>query len=488
MTDRADSIATILAKARRSQGRWAASPLAARLHVVRRARHLFAEAGLRLAEASAACRQRPAAEALTAEVLPLAAACRFLEREAARLLRPRRPGLWSRPLWLGGIGSEVRREPFGVVLVIGPGNYPLFLAGVQALQALAAGNAVLLKPAPGSATPVRLFVDLLHQAGLDPDLAQVLPDTTEAAQAALGAGVDKVVFTGSADTGARILAQIAPRLTPSTMELSGCDAVFVRADADLDLVTRSVSFGLQLNGGATCIGPRRLFVPRSLATELEGRLARALGASSSFALRGPAADRVRPLVEEALAGGAHLVAGSLAPDGALQLPLVLAGVPRGSALLREDVFASVLSVVAVDGDDEALALAAESPYALGATVFGRDEAAARALAGRVRAGGVVVNDMVAPTADPRLPFGGRGRSGFGVTRGAEGLLEMTTPKVIQWNRARWRPHLDPAAMGDADLFAAFLQFLHGPGRGRGAALRRLMTLGRRRMTSPKDTA
>ena len=161
MNDGADSILPLFAKARLSQGRWAVSPLASRLQVVRRARHLFAASGLRLAEASAACRQRPAAEALTAEVLPLAAACRFLERAAARLLRPRRPGILTRPAWLGGVHSEVRREPFGVVLVIGPGNYPLLLAGVQALQALVAGNAVLLKPAPGSAAPVRLFVDLL---------------------------------------------------------------------------------------------------------------------------------------------------------------------------------------------------------------------------------------------------------------------------------------------------------------------------------------
>jgi acyl-CoA reductase-like NAD-dependent aldehyde dehydrogenase len=175
----------------------------------------------------------------------------------------------------------------------------------------------------------------------------------------------------------------------------------------------------------------------------------------------------------------------VAPDGSLQLPLVLAGVPRGSALWREDVFSPVLSVAAVADDEEALAWAGESAYALGASVFGRDEAAARSLAGRIRAGGVVVNDLIVPTADPRLPFGGRGRSGFGTTRGAEGLLEMTTLKVVQWNRAHWRPHLDPAAMGDADLFAAFLELLHGRGRGRWAALRRLATLGRRRMAKLK---
>jgi acyl-CoA reductase-like NAD-dependent aldehyde dehydrogenase len=368
---------------------------------------------------------------------------------------------------------------------------------VQLVQALAAGNAVLLKPAPGSTAPAQVLIELLVQAGIDPDLIALLPDSVEAAQSALAAEVDKVVFTGSAATGEKILAQLAPKLTLATMELSGCDAVFVRADADLDLVVKSLRFGLELNAGASCIGPRRVFVHRSLATELEGRLAQALGSSrrkeaqtlghaDQNLLTSASPKKSRQLLDEALSRGAHVVAGALHPDGSITLPIILAAVPPDATLLREDVFAPVLSLITVGNDEEALALNDACPYALGASIFSRAETTAHSLATRIHAGGVVINDMIAPTADPRLPFGGRGRSGFGVTRGAEGLLEMTTTKVITWNRARWRPHLDEASMGDAGLFQAFLEFTYGPWRGRWSALRRLIQTGRQRMKSPKS--
>jgi len=169
-----------------------------------------------------------------------------------------------------------------------------------------------------------------------------------------------------------------------------------------------VRFGLTLNGGATCIAPRRVFVPQALAPSLAERLG-----------------RTNP---------------------------------------------ETLTVTPVSSVGEALAEAGRSPHALGASVFG-PEAEAVALAGRIRAGVVVVNDLVVPTADPRLPFGGRGESGFGVTRGAEGLLELTVPKVIAVRRARRLFHLDDPDPVDAELFRAYLTLTHAGGlaaRLRGA--------------------
>jgi hypothetical protein len=168
-------------------------------------------------------------------------------------------------------------------------------------------------------------------------------------------------------------------------------------------------------------------------------------------------------VLEALAEGAHMLSGRILPGGRIVGPLVLAGVRPGARWLQADVFAQVLSLVTVDSDDDALKLAKLSPYALGATIFSSNLAAATALACRVAAGVVVINDMVVPTADPRLPFGGRKRSGFGVTRGAEGLLDMTVPKVITCTRGSWHPHFSPATTGDADLFTAYLRMVHGDG-------------------------
>lgn len=449
--------------ARAAQARWAATPLSERLARVREFRRLIAEHAPLLAEASASARQRPALESLTAEVLPLAEACRFLERDAAKLLAPRRLGSRGLPLWLAGVRSEVRREPCGVVLIIGPGNYPLLLPGVQLIQALVAGNAVLLKPGVGGSFAARALIEIIHLAGFDSHLVALLPESTEAARSAIEARPDKVLFTGSAATGEKILAQLAPHLIPATMELSGCDAVIVRADADLDLVVKALTFGLTLNNGATCMAPKRVFVHRSIATELEGRLARAFPGRGSIQLTSAATEQLRPLLDEAVAHGAHFIAGGRAEDGSIQTPVILAGVSPSAQLLREDIFAPVLALVTVSADTDAIFRTNNCPYALGASIFTRDESTARAIAASINAGVVSINDLIIPTADARLPFGGRQRSGFGVTRGAEGLLELTTPKVVTVSRSKFRPAFDPSHPKDEAMFQAYLGVTHGRG-------------------------
>jgi len=446
-----------IASARIAQRSWAVAPLAQRLKIIRRTRSLIANEAVLLAEAANGNRHRPIGEILSAEVLPLADACRFLERECKRILKTRRVGLRWRPLWLTGVASEVRREPHGIVLIIGASNYPLFLPAVQMLQALVAGNAVLLKPGIVGSVAADAFADVLRRAGTPPNLIQVLPESPTAAQSAIALGVDKVVFTGSATTGEAVLAQCAQALTPATVELSGCDAMFVRADAEIDLVVRAIQFGLRLNNGATCIAPRRVFVHRTLATELEERLRAAAFESSTIAH-----PKLLKCVTEALLDGADLIRGSIQPnERSVSVPLIVTSVEPSMRLARADIFAPVISLIPVASDDEALGLAAQCHYSLGATIFSRDEAAAKALATQVRAGVVVINDLIVPTADPRLPFGGRGRSGFGVTRGEEGLLEMTVPKVISKRRGRSHPHFDQPQTGDEKLFTNYIRAVHG---------------------------
>lgn len=483
------TVRAAMSAARLAQARWAATPLRERLARIRELRRIVAEHASTLAEASASARRRPALESITAEVLPLAEACRFLEREAPALLAPRRLGRRGLPLWLSGVRTEVRRDPVGVVLIIGPGNYPLLLPGVQLVQALVAGNAVLLKPGVRGSFAARALIEVIHRAGFDSHLVALLPESTEAAVAAIEAGPDKVVFTGSAATGEKILARLAPRLIPATMELSGCDALIVRADADLDLVLKSLKFGLELNDGATCMAPKRVLVHRAVATELEGRLARA------FAAGAPVSDPARraihagsetgapllKLITDAVAQGAHFVTGGVAPDGTLQFPIILAGVEPPARLLQEDVFAPVLSLVTVADDAEAVSRANDCPYALGASVFSRDESAARAVADALDAGVVSINDLIIPSADARIPFGGRKRSGFGSTRGPEGLLELTVPKVVSVSRAKFRPALEPPHPKDEAMFQAYLELTHGRGLGHRAShlFRLLQTLMRR---------
>ncbi len=442
------------------QAGWAATPVRRRVAVVRRLRPLIAEHAGRLADAVRLPQRGSRAETLAAEVLPLADACRFLEREATALLAPRQLGRRGRPFWLRGSRVEVRREPLGTVLVIGPGNYPLLLPGVQTVQALVAGNAVQLKPGRGGAEAAALLAELLRSAGLPEGLLAVLDETPQAAVAAIEAGVDKVVLTGSLATGRAVLRRLAGSVTPAVVELSGCDAAFVRADADLDLAARALAYGFTFNAGFTCIAPRRVLVDRARQPELERRLAELLAGAPPLAIGEDVAARIRRLTSAALDAGARIVCGlDDRPADAAMRPLVLADVRPPMAILDADLAAPVASLVTVDGDGEALEIARRGRYRLGATIFG-GEAAARALAAEIPAGVVVINDAVAPTADPRAPFGGRGASGFGVTRGAEGLLELTQVKTVIARRGRFRPHLDPAGPDDERLMGELVQSAH----------------------------
>ena len=433
---------------------WAATPLRDRLAVIARCRHAIAVN----AESLAATNPRPLADTLSAEILPLVEAAHFLVRAAPRILATRR--LHLGPLWLMGIRQEIRREPRGTVLILAPGNYPLFLPGAQALQALAAGNAVAIKPAPGRGEPIRAFAALLEQAGLPGGTLEILPE--DAGPAALRAGYDYVVLTGSAETGIAVARAAAETLTPAAMELSGVDAAFILPGADLAVAAASLAYGLRLNAGATCIAPRRVFVPRAMEADLLSRLLAQLPPPASIPK--PTETRLAGLLAEAEANGARVAARN---------PAVLAGAAPDLPLLQQDVFAPWLALIPVEDTNAALQAAALCPYALGASIFG-PPADAYALAARVDAGSVCVNDLIMPTADPRLPFGGRRRSGFGVTRGAEGLLEMTVVKTVSIRRFGPRPHLDAKLNANPAQLLTLLHLLHGPRSLRLSALKALV--------------
>jgi acyl-CoA reductase-like NAD-dependent aldehyde dehydrogenase len=464
-------IRPLVVAARAAQGRWSTLTIRERLTVVRAFRQLLADRARSLCAMLARFHFRPENEVLTAEIFPLIAACRFLEREAVKLLATRRLGKRGLPLWLCGIAAEVQRDPYGIVLVIGPINYPLSLPGVQILQAVVSGNAVLLKPGLGGTFSARVFLQLLGAAGLPDGLVTLLPESVEMASAAVGAGVDKVVFTGSATVGAEILADLAPQLVPATMELSGCDALLVREDADLDLVTQSLHYSLNLNAGATCIAPHRLLVAESRADELEGLLRARFSSQAQWKLSAPVANRVRRILKDALERGAWFVTGAMEPDGNIVAPVILAGVPPDSRLFHDDIFAPVAAMLRVKDDEEAVQRINDCSYALGGSIFSANESMARAVAARLKVGFIVINDLIVPAGDPRIPIGGRGRSGFGSTRGREGLLELTVPKVVTIRTGRFRPHLSAHTVEDLQLLYAYLKLVNALGvRSRWLAL------------------
>ena len=391
------------------------------LLAVRELRHLLVESREELTAVACAEVDRIPHEMIATDLLPTAAACRFLETDAARILAPRR--ISGRPLWLIGCRDVVHRRPRGIVGILGTWNYPIFLNAVPILHALVAGNAVIWKPSERTPKTATLLHELFLRAGFSPERFTMWPATRDGGETLIEADIDFLHFTGSEPIGRKIATRLGERLIPSSLELSGCDAMIVLPDADVQLAARAAWYGATLNRGRTCMAVRRAIVARPIFEAFAN------------ALRALPANGISILIEPA----------------------------PGHPSRRDATFEPILAVMAYDTLDDAVRCHAESPFRLTASIFTNDANAANELAGKLRVGAVTINDVIAPTAHPATPFGGRGAAGWGVTQGVEGLLEMTVPQVVTTRKGKFRPHIDAAISGNpaaGDVTTGMLRMTH----------------------------
>lgn len=410
--------------------------------------------------------KKTAAETLGAEILPLAEACRFLERNAAGILKPRKVG--GSPFWLGD-RETVLREPHGVVAIIGTWNYPFFLSGVQILHALAAGNRVVWKPSEMAPLCAEQLQKSFRQAGVPEEWLVVLPAERDWGSWICEQEIDWLVFTGAEKTGRVIARRLGERLIPSTLELSGHDPMIVLKDAPDPLqVAMAAWFGMTTNHGQTCVAPRRLLIDQAIYEKVLAPLRSKFAAAGAKTLAAAKQkEHALDLIASAQAAGATVTAAAadVHSVGPNQMHPVLVETNRTDLpIWREALFAPVLVASAFDKESLiARRLGPEAPT-LGASIFSADLDRARALAATLDAGLVTINDLIAPLAHPGAPFGGQGKSGWGVTQGAEGLLEMTRAKTISVRSGKFRPHYDGPWKGNdhRDLLWNLLKMSHAP--------------------------
>jgi acyl-CoA reductase-like NAD-dependent aldehyde dehydrogenase len=272
---------------------------------------------------------------------------------------------------------------------------------------------------------------------------------------------------------------LAETTTSAVLELSGADAIVVTPTADLQLAAKAVAFGLRLNGGSVCMSPRRLFATPSTMSALRPLLQAELAKVPAAALDAATAVRLRTMLDEAAHGGAKVL-GAFEPEA--QKPLLVDDATANMAITRSDIFAPVISLIEAESMMHVPGLYAQCSYGLTVAIFcarGKEKKA-RMLGSMLDAGTLLINDIIAPTADPRVPFGGRGASGYGVTRGAEGLLEMTAVKTVLTRRGGVMLHLDPTTDSDVPMFAGMIRAMHGKGLAmRWTALKQLAKVSRR---------
>lgn len=336
--------------------------------------------------------------------------------------------------------ASVGYEPYGVVGVIGPWNYPFYTPMGSISYALAAGNAIVFKPSELSPATAKWIEEAWGRAVDGPPVFSVVVGDASTGAALVTAGVDKIAFTGSARTAKLVMAAAAQTLTPVVIEGGGKDAMIVAADADVDAAVAFAVFGGMGNAGQTCAGVERVYVEAAAYEDFQRRLVAALAAVhpgpddgdsyGPMTLPGQAMVVARH-VSEALDRGAQAVVGgpgSIA-DGYIS-PIVLSNVPEDCSIVREETFGPVLVVNKVADLDEAVARANATDYGLGASIFTKDLHKGRALAQRLQAGAVTVNSVLGFAGIPALPFGGRGASGFGRIHGADGLREFSVAKSV----------------------------------------------------------
>lgn len=362
---------------------------------------------------------------------------RWAARNAKRVLRTRR----VRPtVLMANYSAVIEQEPFGVVGVISPWNYPLFAPVAPIASALAAGNSVVLKPSEHTTGVGAALVAAFARA--NPDLpADVLALATGYGAAGAGliaAPVDKEAFTGSPRTGRLILEACAQTLTPAVMECGGKDALIVAPDADVEDAADAAAWGGFSNAGQTCVGVERIYVHRDVAeaftAALRRRLARVQVGTGTGSTYGPMmlagqAETLREQVAAAIELGADSpLGGTERVRGQYGEPIVLVNPDESSRAVQEETFGPMVTVTTVASIDEAIRLANGTSFGLGAAVFSRSEG--RRIAAALRCGMVSINSVIAFVSIPALPFGGVGESGFGRIHGDEGLRTFSRTKSV----------------------------------------------------------
>jgi acyl-CoA reductase-like NAD-dependent aldehyde dehydrogenase len=437
-----DEVQATVARARAAQTAWGDLGAPKRIVVLREFQRLLHGRKSQIAEAIAREAGKPVAEALTTEVLVVLDAARFLIDNAYRLLR-------DEPLPHGNLATKLKRgrllrEPYGVVGIISPWNYPFSIPATETLAALVAGNAVVLKPSEFTSMVALELRSLLHAAGMPADVFQVVIGDGATGVALVHSRIGKLVFTGSVATGKRIAAAAAERLLPVVLELGGKDPMLVLDDADVDVASSAAVWGAFLNAGQTCLSVERCYVHRSLyesflraCVEKTKKLRVGTGLDGETDV-GPMIHQrqlriVEAHVEDAVARGARVLTGGSRSQELgenFYRPTVLADVTHDMRIMREETFGPVLPVMAFDSDDEAVRLANDSEYGLAASVWTRDRARGERLARRIQTGTVMVNDVVSCFGISEAPHGGVKSSGVGRAHGRFGLEEMVRLKYV----------------------------------------------------------
>jgi acyl-CoA reductase-like NAD-dependent aldehyde dehydrogenase len=441
-----DEVDRTVARARAAQPAWAD------LGADERARRLapLKDRVLERAEAIADCLReeigKPRVESLLGEVLPSADVVQYWTRSLPELVAPTEVELDS--IAYPGKRGTMFREALGVVAVIMPWNFPVALPLRTIVPALLAGNAVVFKPSEVAPRSGALVVGLF--AGLVPDgVIGIAQGGREAGAALCASNVDLVVFTGSVAVGRAVARACAEKLIPCSLELGGKDAAIVLADANLERAANGVVWGAMMNAGQNCASVERVYVDKAIADAFTAKVCAVVASlrpgvdvAASLATTAQRA-AVHGHVEESKTSGGEILAGGSDAHGETRAypPTVVRVGSDETPLMRDETFGPVLPIAVVDGEEEAVRRTNASRYGLTASIWTRDYKKGAAMARRLRAGVVCINNHGFTGAIPAAPWSGFGETGWGITGSPLALATLTRPRFVLVDRSRAKREL-----------------------------------------------
>jgi len=383
---------------------------------------------------------RPAVEAWLGDIASTKGEATHARKHLKKWMRSRRQSL---PLsQLPGRGW-VQYDPLGVVLIIGPWNYPVYLSLGPLVAAVAAGNCAVLKPselAPATSALLARLVPLY----LDADAVRVVEGDGQTTQDLLARGFDHALFTGGTEIGKKIMAAAAPTLTPVTLELGGKSPVIVAADADLDVAARRIAWVKLMNSGQTCIAPDYVLADRSIAKELAEKIVanvmafRADDDGGQRIVNARQFDRLVTLVETTTGS---IISGGNSERESLRIePTVIVDPSPDDPVMEDEIFGPILPVITIESTEAAIEFVNRRPKPLALYVFTASRRLAKSLVDAIPSGGAVVNHVAMHCLVPQLPFGGVGASGMGAYHGRWGFEAMSHRRAVL-SKSTWP---DPA--------------------------------------------
>ncbi len=472
-----EAVAEMAARGRAAQPEWEAYGFDGRARVLVRAQKWLMDNAERVVETIVSETGKTYEDAQLAEIGYAGNAFGFWAKEGPNYLADE--SVKSSQILVKGKKLILRYRPLGLIGVIGPWNYPLTNSFGDCIPALMAGNSVILKPSEITPLTSLLLAEGLRECGLPENVLQIATGRGPTG-AALVEQVDMIMFTGSTKTGTKVAETAARRLIPASLELGGKDPMIVLSDADLERAANFATYYSMQNAGQTCISIERVYVEAPVYDEFVAKVSEKVGALRVGKPEGfgsvevgaitfpPQLETIKDHVADALQKGARVLTGGnqVAGAGRFYEPTVLVDVDHSMKCMTEETFGPTLPIMKVADADEAVRLANDSPYGLGASVFSKDTARGEAVARRLEAGAANVNDAMINYTVLELPMGGAKASGLGSRHGAGGIRKYCSQQAIVVTKLAMKKELFmyPYKSRTSKMLAGLFKLMYGRGK------------------------